>query len=230
MHPCRFTNPAGCACCSVVQQDGAQGRFAAFLFVLPSVIHQHRRCKQDDVLRGVYAYGFERSGWCACPNCIEDKPIRGHRLCSRERFLQCYKALEKSRREREREREIGSHILCRGRDVIVQSQSGTGRRRLLLRGLIGTDSRSISSHLLAGKTSVFCLGALQTLEISSTEPQVGSRPRPYIEAFLSVSRLKYQNSSFAGRAVLPRCQAALLSPTRELAEQSAKAPMVHSGL
>eukprot|EP00928_Gymnodinium_smaydae_P008298 TRINITY_DN13025_c0_g1_i2.p1 TRINITY_DN13025_c0_g1~~TRINITY_DN13025_c0_g1_i2.p1 ORF type:complete len:340 (-),score=61.65 TRINITY_DN13025_c0_g1_i2:62-1081(-) len=51
----------------------------------------------------------------------------------------------------------------KGRDVIVQSQSGTG------------------------KTSVFCLGALQRVDFSAAEPQV-----------------------------------LLLSPTRELAEQSAK--------
>eukprot|EP00439_Symbiodinium_sp_Y106_P051345 s6702_g6.t2 len=79
---------------------------------------------KDDVLRGVYAYGFER------PSPVQQRAIRP---------------------------------VLQGRDVIVQSQSGTG------------------------KTSVFCLGALQTLDISSTEPQ-----------------------------------AALLSPTRELAEQSAK--------
>ena len=56
---------AGCACCSVVQPDGPQGRIAVGFGA--SVIHQLRKCKQDDVLRGVYAYGFERLGWCACP-------------------------------------------------------------------------------------------------------------------------------------------------------------------
>ncbi|CAJ1398729.1 unnamed protein product [Effrenium voratum] len=79
---------------------------------------------KEDILRGVYAYGFER------PSAVQQRAIRP---------------------------------ILRGRDVIVQSQSGTG------------------------KTSVFCLGALQAVEFGTSEPQ-----------------------------------AILLSPTRELAEQSAK--------
>lgn len=79
---------------------------------------------KDDVLRGVYAYGFDR------PSAVQQRAIQP---------------------------------IMRGRDVIVQSQSGTG------------------------KTSVFCLGALQIVDFNLTEPQ-----------------------------------ALLLSPTRELAEQSAK--------
>ncbi|CAE7524055.1 unnamed protein product [Symbiodinium pilosum] len=79
---------------------------------------------KDDVLRGVYAYGFER------PSAVQQRAIRP---------------------------------VLQGRDVIVQSQSGTG------------------------KTSVFCLGALHVVDVTSVEPQ-----------------------------------AVLLSPTRELAEQSAK--------
>mmetsp|Transcript_64764 Transcript_64764/g.187720 ORF Transcript_64764/g.187720 Transcript_64764/m.187720 type:complete len:419 (+) Transcript_64764:20-1276(+) len=79
---------------------------------------------KDDLLRGVYAYGFDR------PSPVQQRAIRP---------------------------------IMQGRDVIVQSQSGTG------------------------KTSVFCLGALQAVEFSIHEPQ-----------------------------------ALLVSPTRELAEQSAK--------
>jgi len=79
---------------------------------------------KDDVLRGVYAYGFDK------PSAVQQRAIRP---------------------------------IMRGRDVIVQSQSGTG------------------------KTSVFCLGALQVVDFGIAEPQ-----------------------------------ALLLSPTRELAEQSAK--------
>lgn len=79
---------------------------------------------KDDVLRGVYAYGFDR------PSAVQQRAIRP---------------------------------IMRGRDVIMQSQSGTG------------------------KTSVFCLGALQAIDFQIKEPQ-----------------------------------AVLLSPTRELAEQSAK--------
>jgi len=79
---------------------------------------------KDDVLRGVFAYGFDR------PSAVQQRAIRP---------------------------------IMKGRDVIVQSQSGTG------------------------KTSVFCLGALQAVDFNIQEPQ-----------------------------------ALLLSPTRELAEQSAK--------
>jgi len=79
---------------------------------------------KEDLLRGVYAYGFDR------PSPVQQRAIRP---------------------------------ILKGRDVIVQSQSGTG------------------------KTSVFCLGALQAVNFDVQEPQ-----------------------------------ALLLSPTRELAEQSAK--------
>lgn len=79
---------------------------------------------KDDLLRGVYAYGFDR------PSPVQQRAIRP---------------------------------ILKGRDVIVQSQSGTG------------------------KTSVFCLGCLQAVDFNLNEPQ-----------------------------------ALLLSPTRELAEQSAK--------
>jgi len=79
---------------------------------------------KEDLLRGVYAYGFDR------PSPVQQRAIRP---------------------------------ILKGRDVIVQSQSGTG------------------------KTSVFCLGALQAIDFNIAEPQ-----------------------------------ALLLSPTRELAEQSAK--------
>mmetsp|Transcript_3107 Transcript_3107/g.6851 ORF Transcript_3107/g.6851 Transcript_3107/m.6851 type:complete len:398 (-) Transcript_3107:46-1239(-) len=79
---------------------------------------------KDDILRGVFAYGFDR------PSAVQQRAIRP---------------------------------IMRGRDVIVQSQSGTG------------------------KTSVFCLGALQAVDFHISEPQ-----------------------------------ALLISPTRELAEQSAK--------
>ncbi|CAK9038501.1 unnamed protein product [Durusdinium trenchii] len=79
---------------------------------------------KEDVLRGVFAYGFEK------PSPVQQRAIRP---------------------------------ILQGRDVIVQSQSGTG------------------------KTSVFCLGALQAVDVSRMDPQ-----------------------------------AILLSPTRELAVQSAK--------
>lgn len=79
---------------------------------------------KEDLLRGVYAYGFDR------PSPVQQRAIKP---------------------------------ILKGRDVIVQSQSGTG------------------------KTSVFCLGALQAIDFNLQEPQ-----------------------------------ALLLSPTRELAEQSAK--------
>lgn len=79
---------------------------------------------KSDVLRGVFAYGFDR------PSPVQQRAI---------------------------------HPILQGRDVIVQSQSGTG------------------------KTSVFCLAALQGVEFSMREPQV-----------------------------------VLLSPTRELAEQTSR--------
>lgn len=79
---------------------------------------------KDDLLRGVFAYGFDR------PSAVQQRAIRP---------------------------------ILRGRDVVVQSQSGTG------------------------KTSVFCLGGLNAIDFNLQEPQV-----------------------------------LLLSPTRELAEQSAK--------
>merc|ERR1712046_520498 len=64
---------------------------------------------KEDLLRGVYAYGFER------PSAVQQRAILP---------------------------------ILKGRDVIVQSQSGTG------------------------KTCVFCLGALQTVDSSEGEPQV----------------------------------------------------------
>lgn len=79
---------------------------------------------KDDVLRGIYAYGYDR------PSAVQQRAIKP---------------------------------ILKGRHVVVQSQSGTG------------------------KTSVFCLSALQALDVATREPQ-----------------------------------ALLLSPTRELAEQSAK--------
>jgi len=79
---------------------------------------------KEELLRGVYAYGFER------PSAVQQRAIQP---------------------------------ILKGRDVIVQSQSGTG------------------------KTCVFCLGALQTISPKTREPQV-----------------------------------LILSPTRELAEQSQK--------
>ncbi|CEL97204.1 unnamed protein product [Vitrella brassicaformis CCMP3155] len=79
---------------------------------------------KEDLLRGVYAYGFER------PSAVQARAIVP---------------------------------IMKGRDVIVQSQSGTG------------------------KTCVFCLGALQTIAMTERDPQV-----------------------------------LILSPTRELAEQSQK--------
>ncbi|CAE7784468.1 eif4a3, partial [Symbiodinium necroappetens] len=63
---------------------------------------------KEDLLRGVYAYGFER------PSAVQQRAILP---------------------------------ILKGRDVIVQSQSGTG------------------------KTCVFCLGALQTVDTQSREPQ-----------------------------------------------------------
>eukprot|EP01066_Platyproteum_vivax_P014646 Platyproteum_vivax@DN6555_c0_g2_i1.p1 len=79
---------------------------------------------KEDLLRGVYAYGFER------PSAVQQRAITP---------------------------------IIKGRDVIVQSQSGTG------------------------KTCVFCLGALQCVNKEERDPQV-----------------------------------LILSPTRELAEQSQK--------
>ncbi|CAK0797914.1 unnamed protein product, partial [Prorocentrum cordatum] len=79
---------------------------------------------RDEVIRGVYAYGFDS------PSAVQKRAILP---------------------------------ILAGRDVVVQSQSGTG------------------------KTTVFCLGALQAVSVAVAEPQ-----------------------------------ALLLSPTRELAEQSAK--------
>lgn len=79
---------------------------------------------KDDLLRGVYAYGFER------PSAVQQRAIVP---------------------------------IMKGRDVIVQSQSGTG------------------------KTCVFCLGALQAVKVKDRDPQV-----------------------------------LILSPTRELAEQTQK--------
>merc|ERR1719355_406441 len=63
---------------------------------------------KEDLLRGVYAYGFER------PSACQQRAILP---------------------------------IMKGRDVIVQSQSGTG------------------------KTCVFCLGALQSVDHSDREPQ-----------------------------------------------------------
>lgn len=79
---------------------------------------------KEDILRGIYAYGFER------PSAVQQRAIVP---------------------------------IMKGRDVIVQSQSGTG------------------------KTCVFCLGCLQCLDPKIRDPQ-----------------------------------ALILSPTRELAEQSQK--------
>eukprot|EP00936_MAST-01D_sp_MAST-1D-sp1_P002539 g2539.t1 len=79
---------------------------------------------REDLLRGIYAYGFEK------PSAIQQRAIKP---------------------------------AIQGRDLIAQSQSGTG------------------------KTAVFCISVLQTLELSSNEPQ-----------------------------------ALVLSPTRELAEQTQK--------
>ena len=64
---------------------------------------------REELLRGVYAYGFEK------PSAIQQRAIVP---------------------------------ITSGRDVIVQSQSGTG------------------------KTAVFCLGSLQTIDLSLREPQV----------------------------------------------------------
>ena len=66
---------------------------------------------KEDLLRGVYAYGFER------PSAIQQRAILP---------------------------------ILKGRDVIVQSQTGTGK---------------------TGKTCVFSLGALQSVDTSSREPQ-----------------------------------------------------------
>lgn len=79
---------------------------------------------REDLLRGIYAYGFEK------PSAIQQRAILP---------------------------------IVKGRDLIAQSQSGTG------------------------KTAVFSIGALQTVDLSSTETQ-----------------------------------ALILSPTRELAEQTQK--------
>jgi len=89
--------------------------------VLQSFDHMDLR---EDLLRGVYAYGFER------PSAIQQRAIKP---------------------------------IIMGRDVIAQSQSGTG------------------------KTAVFCIGSLQILEKQSNDTQV-----------------------------------LIMSPTRELAEQSQK--------
>ena len=140
------------------------------------------------------------------------KPIRGHRLCSRERFLQCYKALEKSRRVRE----IGSHILCRGRDVIVQSQSGTGDGFAAWVGAPAVSARRED------------IGVLPWRLADPGYLEHGAAGGKALEAFICFKACTRTRPLLG--AVLPRCQAALLSPTRELAEQSAKAPMVHSGL
>ena len=64
---------------------------------------------KEDLLRGVYAYGFER------PSAVQQRAILP---------------------------------ILKGRDVIVQAQSGTG------------------------KTCVFCLGALQTVQSGERDPQV----------------------------------------------------------
>lgn len=82
---------------------------------------------KDDLLRGVYAYGFEK------PSAVQQRAIMP---------------------------------IIGGRDVVAQSQSGTG------------------------KTAVFCIGVLQSLNIASNETQ-----------------------------------ALVLSPTRELAEQTEKVMM-----
>mmetsp|Transcript_5947 Transcript_5947/g.8948 ORF Transcript_5947/g.8948 Transcript_5947/m.8948 type:complete len:413 (+) Transcript_5947:70-1308(+) len=82
---------------------------------------------KDDLLRGVYAYGFEK------PSAVQQRAIIP---------------------------------IISGRDVVAQSQSGTG------------------------KTAVFCIGTLQSINISSNETQ-----------------------------------ALILSPTRELAEQTEKVMM-----
>ena len=66
---------------------------------------------KEDLLRGVYAYGFER------PSAIQQRAILP---------------------------------ILKGRDVIVQSERGTGK---------------------TGKTCVFSLGALQSVDTSSREPQ-----------------------------------------------------------
>jgi ATP-dependent RNA helicase len=79
---------------------------------------------REELLRGIYAYGFDR------PSAVQQRAIMP---------------------------------IIQGRDVIVQSQSGTG------------------------KTAVFSLGALQSIDLAVREPQV-----------------------------------LILSPTRELAEQSQK--------
>ena len=79
---------------------------------------------REDLLRGIYAYGFEK------PSAIQQRAIIP---------------------------------MSKGRDIIAQSQSGTG------------------------KTAVFCIGILQSLDMTTTDTQ-----------------------------------ALVLSPTRELAEQSQK--------
>lgn len=66
-------------------------------------------CFKEELLRGVYAYGFER------PSAVQQRAIVP---------------------------------ILKGRDVIVQSQSGTG------------------------KTCVFCLGALQAVDLDERDPQV----------------------------------------------------------
>merc|ERR1719375_2628214 len=97
---------------------------------------------KEDLLRGVYAYGFER------PSAVQQRAILP---------------------------------ILKGRDVIVQSQSGTG------------------------KTCVFSLGALQTVNTSEREPQV---------LFLSPTReLAEQSQKVCWHLVttsMCRCTAALV--------------------
>jgi ATP-dependent RNA helicase len=64
---------------------------------------------REDLLRGIYAYGFEK------PSAIQQRAIIP---------------------------------MTKGRDIIAQSQSGTG------------------------KTAVFCIGVLQTLDMTTTDTQV----------------------------------------------------------
>ena len=91
----------GCRSHFLFQQDGPQGsmqRRGARIFSRLLLRHF-----QDDVLRGVYAYGFERSGSArsTCSACLlvvsrlHRAPIAslcaGHQRCSREPFAQCCK-------------------------------------------------------------------------------------------------------------------------------------------
>lgn len=84
----------------------AESRHSARLQVIKSF---EQMGLNEKLVRGVYAYGFER------PSAVQQRAIVP---------------------------------ILKGRDVIVQSQSGTG------------------------KTCVFCLGALQTINISEHNPQV----------------------------------------------------------